>query len=137
MNIKYAYYENGNIRKISFEKFSMYYYENGMLEVKEYYHSNENKILVSNDKGPAKIRYYSNGHINEIVYADTKYGGYHRTNGPAIIFYNINGSIGKSDWYYKSFNYTKKVNEWMIQNNVQSYENMKEHHYNQMWMELL
>lgn len=57
--------------------------------------------------------------------------------GPAVIEYDKSGKIREERWWHNDSEYTKNVNEWIQNNKLKTWKDMKEEDFNRMWMEVL
>jgi len=81
------------------------YYQSGDLRSKSW--------LIRDDGHPSNILYYMAGDVKrELWYTSC---GWHRIDGPAQIFYDINGNIEELNWYLNGENYTLK--DWCTETN--------------------
>lgn len=61
----------------------------------------------------------------------------HNSYGPAITYYNRDGTLYQYIWAFNGENYTKQVNEWFKENKFKTWKQMSEDDFNRMWMEIL
>lgn len=107
------------------------YYPNSNLYTENW--RNENNKLHRVD-GPARI-HYKNGNITIKEWFIN--GMAHRAYGPSDIFYNENGSIDFTNFYYNSYDYVEEVYKWIEDNDFNSWEEMSESDFDRMWMEII
>ena len=78
-----------------------YNYSSGELFIHEYYVVKKLTQLIHNPNGPASTMYYCNGSIKFQSYCN--YNKLHRTDGPARIWFNKDGSVFKKDYWVNGF----------------------------------
>ena len=134
-----SYHDNGNIRALDwyYKRENNYpcgitYYENNLVHSFIWY---DDKDAEHRDNGPSLILYNKDGTIRKIQYQI--HGELHRVYGPTVIDYDYNYVNYKFLWHFKGEKYTEEVNQWIQNNNFNSWEGMTESDFDRMWIEIL
>ena len=92
-----------------------YYDEDGNINSEYYILDKEDILIFHRLDGPAVLYYNKDGSIGSVKYYIN--GENHREDGPAIIHYNKDGSVNKEIYYINGIQYDE-LQYWVITNSI-------------------